>query len=308
MPPLLPFRRLALVSLLAISCSDSPVEPALSPESIVFNSDRDGNFEIYRMNTDGTGLVNLTNNPAGDRQPVWSPDGLKIAFVSEREGREAIYVMNADGSNVVRLSGTTRGDAFPAWTGSKILFARDLGGPPHWIDLFVMNSDGTGVTNVTNNPDFVRGSSLSKNGARIVFDSDRDFDIDFTELTGELFVMNADGSNVVNLTNTDAAEDGFPEWSPDGARIAFHTDRTGNYEIFVMGPDGSNPVNLTNHPAHDYSPSWSSDGARIVFESAREGGSQLYVMNADGSSVRRITTGNAIYGFPAFRPIGTYSN
>jgi Tol biopolymer transport system component len=106
----------------------------------------------------------------------------------------------------------------------------------------------------------------------------------------------------VNLTNTDTAEEGFPEWSPDGARIAFQTDRTGNFEIFVFGADGTNPVNLTNHAANDFAPNWSSDGARIVFESSRDGGSHLYIMNADGSSVRRITTGDAIYGFPAFRP------
>ncbi len=71
---------------------------------IVFESDRDGNFEIYSMNADGTEVTRLNINPADDSQPVWSHNGKKVAFVSNRDGPYNIYVMNADGSGVVRLS------------------------------------------------------------------------------------------------------------------------------------------------------------------------------------------------------------
>jgi hypothetical protein len=87
---------------------------------IAFVSDRDGNLEIYLMNTDGTNQIDLTNNPANDWDPVWSPDGKKIAFVSDREGVNKIYIMNANGSDVRAL---TEGED-PHWfpDGSKIIF------------------------------------------------------------------------------------------------------------------------------------------------------------------------------------------
>src|SRR5438105_1146558 len=74
---------------------------------IAFTSNRDGNDEIYVMNTDGTGVTRLTNDPASDSQPAWSPDGSRIAFTSTRVGNFDIYVMNADGTNVTRLTTTT---------------------------------------------------------------------------------------------------------------------------------------------------------------------------------------------------------
>ena len=71
---------------------------------IAFTSDRDGNFEIYVMDADGTAQTNLTNNPASDAVPAWSPDGTKIAFFSDRDGNREIYVMDADGTNPTRLT------------------------------------------------------------------------------------------------------------------------------------------------------------------------------------------------------------
>ena len=71
---------------------------------IAFASNRDGNFEIYVMNPDGSGQTNITNNPASDNYPAWSPDGSKIAFSSDRDGNAEIYVMNADGSGVRRVA------------------------------------------------------------------------------------------------------------------------------------------------------------------------------------------------------------
>jgi TolB protein len=94
--------------------------------------------------------------------------------------------------------------------------------------------------------------------------------------------MNADGSNVVNLTNH-AADDGRPAWSPDDARIAFISNRDGNYEIYVMDADGSDPVRLTTHPELDAFPEWSPDGQYIAFRSDRAGNLEVFVMAADGS-------------------------
>ena len=86
-----------------------PTEEPIIPCNIVFESDRDGNQEIYSMKADGSEQVNLTNNPAGDTNPVWSPDGSQILFISDRgegceEGGRCMFIMNADGSKVSRVS------------------------------------------------------------------------------------------------------------------------------------------------------------------------------------------------------------
>src|SRR5215510_7943670 len=96
--------------------------------------------------------------------------------------------------------------------------------------------------------------------------------------------MNADGSNLTNLTKNPTYDRG-PIWSPSGRRIAFISDRDGNAEIYVMNADGSNPIRLTKNPTSDWFPVWSPSGRRIAFVSSRDGNEEIYVMNADGSEV-----------------------
>jgi len=126
--------------------------------------------------------------------------------------------------------------------------------------------------------------------------------------TREIYVVNADGSGQVNLTNNPATV-GQLTWSPDGARIAFVSDRDGNFEIYVMRADGSNQVNLSNNAALDVGPAWSPDGTKIAFSSDRDGPGQMYVgpfqiyvMNADGSGLRNLTNNPAADGGAAWRP------
>src|SRR2546423_11257377 len=97
--------RIALVLLALASCLIF-LTPSVRAGNgkIAFDSNRTGNDEIFVMNPDGSNQVNLSNNPANDNNPSWSPDGTKIAFVSNRDGNDEIYVMNADGSNQTRLT------------------------------------------------------------------------------------------------------------------------------------------------------------------------------------------------------------
>ena len=119
--------------------------PRISPDGkgIAFaRSSGDEPFDIYVMNPDGTGRVNVTDNPGNDDAPAWSPDGQHIAFMSDRDDQRDIYVMNADGSGPTRLTDHPGADILPVWSpdGFRIAFVSDRDGKYRW---WVMNADGS---------------------------------------------------------------------------------------------------------------------------------------------------------------------
>ena len=252
---------------------------AWSPDGrrIAFDSDRDGNTEIYVMNADGSGVTRLTNHDARDSVPAWSPDGRRIAFQSYRDGNLEIYLMNADGSGVTRLTDNDAQDGTPAWSpdGRRIAFYSMRDGN---TEIYVMNADGSGVTRLTHNGAEDVTPAWSPDGRHIAFSSEREGNL-------EIYVMNADGSGVTRLTHN-GARDLFPDWSPDGRRIAFHSNRDGNWEIYAINADGSGVTNLTQNDARDVIPAWSPDGQHIAFTSMRDGNREIYVMSAAGEPPR----------------------
>ncbi|MFW6079390.1 MAG: Ig-like domain-containing protein [Gemmatimonadota bacterium] len=260
---------------------------------------RDGGFDIYVINLDGSGQRNLTAHPGGDHGPAWSPDGMKLAFSSPREDftDPHIWVMNADGTapKNVSYAGSASADGMPAWSpdGSKIAFASDRDDGDR--DIYTMNANGTGVDRLTTSTADDRWPAWSPDGSQIAFVSDRDDGVD------DIYVLGLDGSGPTPLTSS-PADDNRPAWSPDGERIAFTTFRDGNWEIYVMDADGSNQTNLTNDGSTDAGATWSPDGSRIAFRRHHPGNFELYVMDADGSNQTRITETSENEEQAAWRP------
>ena len=116
--------------------------------------------------------------------------------------------------------------------------------------------------------------------------------------------INSDGTGYRVIPRSDGTADRSPNWSPDGRRIAFSTNRDGNDEIYTMNGDGSNPTRLTNNAATDRNPSYSPDGLTIVFVSNRDGNEEIYKMNNDGSNQIRLTNDAGRQAYPAFSPDG----
>ena len=141
---------------------------------IAFTSDRNGNFEIYVMDADGTNPVRLTKNPASDNSPTWSPDGKRIAFTSNPNGVYDIYAVNVDGSNRTNLTHKPAGDFGATWSpdGKRIAYGSNIGNE----EIYIMSADGTNQTNLTRHGKADRHPDWSPDGTKIVFTSDRDGD------------------------------------------------------------------------------------------------------------------------------------
>jgi Tol biopolymer transport system component len=266
----------------------SSIAPEPTPfgggQHIAFVSTRDGNQEIYVMNTDGTDQTNLTVHPAQDTVPDWSPDDKRIAFESNRDGNWEIYLMNADGSGQVRLTNNPHEDHDPDWSpdGQRIVFHSDREDGV-WR-VWVMNVDGSDQKPLTNNSAGDWAASWSPDGQRLAFASN------FSH--PEIYSMDTDGGNLLRLTNNPARES-VPHWSPDGRQIVFYSERDGNREVYVMNADGSDVTRLTKNPAEDYLGDWSPDGQYIIFTSNRGGDQDIYLMRADGGEVTRLTNNRA---------------
>ncbi len=231
-------------------------ELAWSPlgDKIAFVSRHEGNLEIYVMNPDGSEQRRLTRNTVGDWEPVWSPDGRRIAFVRNWQ----LYVMNAAGSGQRRL---TRAVVLEVTVknekraeGDYSIYARTSESQGLWYTGLTYGSRAKAekvAQTIRDNGSRNFTPVWSPDGKRIAFErrlgrvqSKPSCGGCGTALVFEVHVINADGSGQQRLTRRGAK----PGWSPDGRGIAFVTKRDGNHEIYVMNADGSEQRNLTRTP------------------------------------------------------------
>lgn len=265
-------------------------------ERIAFESQRDGNPEVYIVDLDSTIQRRLTFNSSFDGEPAFNWNGEKIAFSSDRDGNSEIYIMDCNGTLQTNLTNNPAYDGQPTFSpdGQKIAFVSERGGHR---GIWIMNVDGSNPTELAGG---VAGSDPHFNvwGTQIVFSRTGTSDAD-----SEIWVMDADGSNANNVSQDARADDSEPSFSPDGTKIAFTKDvhDGAGSEIFVMNADGTNSINLTNTKGSDYHPEFNSaPGNWITFTSLRDGNAEIYIMNADGSFPLNVTKNPGLDEMPAW--------
>ena len=289
---------------------------------IAFHSNRDGNYDIYLMDADGSNLVNLTlDNSGDDIRPVYSPDGKYVFFASKRDGDTDYEIYKIDlgsfpNTPPIRLTNNDNLDDFPHSVSSdeengklRLAYYSRVGNSAN-IEIYIAEVADNILENpvkLTNNNIPDTHPSLSPDGTRIAFRSD------LGSNGNEIRVMNTDGSTPAwcNQTIKDNAcviANGYePAWSPDGSRIAFVSETDGDPEIYVMNSDGSNQVQLTNNSHTDWLPQWLADSKRIVYvsEPDSDGNFEIYTMRDDGSNPTRLTNNQADDQYPTM-PVSAF--
>jgi dipeptidyl aminopeptidase/acylaminoacyl peptidase/photosystem II stability/assembly factor-like uncharacterized protein len=222
-----------------INLSNNPAEDVSavwSPtgKKIAFASNRDGRWEIYVMNADGSGQTRLTNNGANNTEPSWSPDGSRLTFVKTPFGTSSaeIFAMNADGSGQINLTNNSWFEYSPAWSpdGNEIAFVSEQDGN---AEIYSMRADGSGQRRLTNNSGPDKNPAWFPSGDKIAFDRGEG-------LSREIYVMQRNGSSQTAITQN-GLEDKMPSLSPDGTKLIYSaTDPScNNFNIKMANIDGS---------------------------------------------------------------------
>lgn len=233
-------------------------------------------YDIYTMDVDGSHARPVIVSDSGlPLNPVWSPDGTRIAFGERRSTQVDIFVVNADGTDERRLTHSLTNDNFPVWSpdGTQIAYIAD-----HYGSTSIYVVDAACVTGCPGPRRlFAEGNEeaspvWSPDGKQIAFVSQ-------TDDHSDLYLINADGSDSRPLTQTEA-DDHSPAWSPDGTQIAFISDQSGLPSLYVINADGSGQRRLTRSLEPVFAPIWSPDGKRIAYQvGQRESSPQIHIVN-----------------------------
>ena len=243
-----------------------------------------GQLYVYSINETGGGLVLLTAsdngadfNDEGGRQPAYSPDATRIAISTRRGLTPAIYLIDPDRGDRDRITAVTSdagtgADTEPSWSpaGDRIVYTSTRGdGEP---DLFIINADGTGAMPLIDTPAAEHWGVISPDGTMLAYSSDSagNTDIwvkDISDLGDAAYDPSDPGTN---LTAASPFRDEAPAWSPDGTKIAFHSNRNGDFDIFLMNADGSEQVAVTADQRSDGFPVFNPAGDRLAITRDRE--------------------------------------
>ena len=242
--------------------------------------------------------------------PSWAPDSNHILYNQDTKDSSEIFIIDHNGNNAINISQ----DQFvfvPAWSPKRnqigyidVVATRHV--PRNPLQIYKMDLTEESVTALTSGGDEESiPLAWHPDGQKILFVTQYLFDQEI--LGSDIFVMDNNGENIINLTQSPEMEMSA-SWSPDGGQIVFDRE-VGEDEIaiFIMEAAGQNPQRITFEPGRNFSPSWSPDGNKIAFLSDRNSTSGIYTMDTDGQNVQQIAHNQPKFdGPPIWSPDGRW--
>lgn len=260
--------------------------------TIGYNSNKDGDFEIYTMNADGSNPQNISNNIKFDYASCWSSNGETIYFYSNRDGNEEIYSIHSDGTNPINLTKNKAADRIPdiSPNGKLLAFYSDRDNENG--EIYVMNIADKTTKRLTNNQFYEESPSFSNNSKKLLFTKEiLEVKDSVKASNGDIYLLDLNTKKETRLTFKRGFDSGA-KFSPDDKKIAFYgrDEITGNYDIFIMNSDGTDIKNLTNDKLQDFSPVWSPDGNWLAFTRGNSENYDIWIINVQTKELRRLTT------------------